>query len=216
MPKSYSGCLRCRRQKIKCDQGTPSCENCLSSRTTCKYATNLRWSKDDRNVLRRPVEKARFPANMQFNPGKVHEILDTLDKVHQTSDACLGPFTVFEVPELLPSAQYLSRDQNVDKEQSQSTPPHTQFSEVRGCTEHVQEYSSPTNMSIPLSEGAPTIFDGFSETSPNTERNQPTTELDHAELFREDLLNCFCEDFTSNTPEQDAEVLLFERRCITL
>lgn len=32
-----SSCNRCRRRKIKCDAGIPSCNACLDSSTTCEY-----------------------------------------------------------------------------------------------------------------------------------------------------------------------------------
>lgn len=37
-PKSRSGCLTCKKRRIKCDEGRPSCGRCLASNRDCEYA----------------------------------------------------------------------------------------------------------------------------------------------------------------------------------
>ncbi|KAK6462076.1 hypothetical protein DFJ63DRAFT_142288 [Scheffersomyces coipomensis] len=40
--RSKSGCLSCKRLRIKCDQTKPRCEYCLHTNRECKYPNNLR------------------------------------------------------------------------------------------------------------------------------------------------------------------------------
>lgn len=213
MPKSYSGCLRCRRQKIKCDQVIPTCTNCLNSKSSCEYASGLRWSKDDRSVLRRPIEKTHFPPGMRFSPSDVHKILDSLDGIQLTSDTSIGPFTVFGFAE--------------------HTLPSESLPSERTLVSHVQQEQFNAHDNSPIQ-----IFHGSSPTSPGSRKQydsrapldmmlrddtQPsfvdsTTSLPNAEAFqshidilREDLLDCFCGGFSSKSPDQNAEDVLFER-----
>ena len=37
-------CLSCARSKLKCNQGSPSCERCLDRGALCEYATNASYS----------------------------------------------------------------------------------------------------------------------------------------------------------------------------
>ncbi|TID23832.1 hypothetical protein CANINC_003124 [Pichia inconspicua] len=44
-PKSYTGCYTCRRRKIACDMGKPTCLKCQKSGFFCEgYDVKLRWS----------------------------------------------------------------------------------------------------------------------------------------------------------------------------
>lgn len=44
-PKSYSGCYTCRRRKIACDLGKPTCLKCQKSGFVCEgYDVKLRWT----------------------------------------------------------------------------------------------------------------------------------------------------------------------------
>lgn len=38
-PKSRSGCLTCKKRRIKCDEARPSCSRCSVSNRTCEYQT---------------------------------------------------------------------------------------------------------------------------------------------------------------------------------
>ncbi|KAK1702419.1 uncharacterized protein BDZ83DRAFT_686667, partial [Colletotrichum acutatum] len=43
--KSRSGCVRCKRRRIKCDEAVPSCLRCVKSGVDCPgYAKALKWS----------------------------------------------------------------------------------------------------------------------------------------------------------------------------
>lgn len=44
--KTFVGCFTCRRRKVACDLGKPSCERCKKSGFVCDgYKINLRWSQ---------------------------------------------------------------------------------------------------------------------------------------------------------------------------
>ncbi|KAF4457092.1 c6 zinc finger protein [Fusarium austroafricanum] len=44
--KSRSGCARCKKRKIKCDERKPACERCETRGLQCPgYSLNVRWSK---------------------------------------------------------------------------------------------------------------------------------------------------------------------------
>lgn len=209
MPKSFSGCLNCRRLKIKCDQGAPSCEHCRNTKISCEYASNLRWSVNDRSVLRRPVEKAEFPLSMRFAPREVHEILDSLDRAEQTSGTCIGPFTVFSVSELTQLHQCPSNQDQQDDAQARENSSIPHFPQLFRNLGPAQDYDTPATLPIPLSEEG--SCDKSIGTPSSGESSQIPSVLGGCEILREDLVECFSEGFSSQTPGQDAEALLFER-----
>jgi len=42
-PKTRSGCVRCRARHVKCDEGKPQCQRCISSNHTCTYTPPKTW-----------------------------------------------------------------------------------------------------------------------------------------------------------------------------
>lgn len=40
-----SGCLTCRDRHLKCDEGTPICQNCLKSNRECKRGLRINWQE---------------------------------------------------------------------------------------------------------------------------------------------------------------------------
>ena len=51
---NYLGCTTCRRCRLKCDEGKPSCKVCNDRGVTCEgYATNLRWINTTVSMSRR-------------------------------------------------------------------------------------------------------------------------------------------------------------------
>lgn len=42
--KSRTGCLTCKKKRLKCDEGKPECKNCKNKKILCGgYATNFKW-----------------------------------------------------------------------------------------------------------------------------------------------------------------------------
>lgn len=55
--KSRHGCDRCRRRRIKCDEGGPPCTNCVARNAECQYSTGrlFQRSQYDAQSLPNPV-----------------------------------------------------------------------------------------------------------------------------------------------------------------
>lgn len=59
--KTFVGCFTCRRRKVACDLGKPSCERCKRSGFVCDgYKINLRWSQ--------PVEFDKYGCQLPSLP----------------------------------------------------------------------------------------------------------------------------------------------------
>lgn len=83
---SRRGCKECKRRKIKCDEGSPGCNNCTRLRKSCVYETTLQFrieeSKESAQV--RSVEApgtapltAKFlPTQTPYTPPVEHGMLD--------------------------------------------------------------------------------------------------------------------------------------------
>lgn len=41
--RTRTGCLTCRDRHLKCDEGAPSCQNCLKSNRECKKGMRINW-----------------------------------------------------------------------------------------------------------------------------------------------------------------------------
>ncbi|KAL1390144.1 C6 zinc finger domain protein [Phyllosticta capitalensis] len=44
--RSRSGCLTCRKRKIRCDEGKPTCSNCRSKNLECQRGVALKWEAE--------------------------------------------------------------------------------------------------------------------------------------------------------------------------
>ncbi|KAK7626094.1 C6 zinc finger domain protein [Phyllosticta citricarpa] len=44
--RSRSGCLTCRKRKIRCDEGKPTCSNCRSKNLECQRGVALKWEQE--------------------------------------------------------------------------------------------------------------------------------------------------------------------------
>ncbi|KAH8893077.1 hypothetical protein GQ53DRAFT_745960 [Thozetella sp. PMI_491] len=82
VPKVRTGCITCKKRHIKCDEGRPSCTNCLKSRGRCEGYAPDRQSKPKGPVLLRwdPREFTRTApprTQLQLDP----DLLDFRDAV---------------------------------------------------------------------------------------------------------------------------------------
>lgn len=50
--RSRNGCMPCRKSKVKCDEGKPSCANCLKLNKKCDYSIKLTWGGRPYKVLK--------------------------------------------------------------------------------------------------------------------------------------------------------------------
>jgi hypothetical protein len=41
--RTRTGCLTCRDRHLKCDEGAPSCQNCLKSNRECRKGMRINW-----------------------------------------------------------------------------------------------------------------------------------------------------------------------------
>lgn len=41
--RTRTGCLTCRDRHLKCDEGSPSCQNCLKSNRECRKGMRINW-----------------------------------------------------------------------------------------------------------------------------------------------------------------------------
>ncbi|KAJ5702035.1 hypothetical protein N7488_009583 [Penicillium malachiteum] len=57
--RSYSGCLTCKRRKLKCDESKPSCRKCIKSSRDCSYGERSIFRSQE--IVLTPVSKRQRP-----------------------------------------------------------------------------------------------------------------------------------------------------------
>ncbi|KAN0104870.1 hypothetical protein V8E51_010615 [Hyaloscypha variabilis] len=69
-PKSRNGYFECKRRKVKCDEGKPTCSRCLSSLQKCIYPYRLAPSApdDQRNEISLPSPPSSIVSSSSYNP----------------------------------------------------------------------------------------------------------------------------------------------------
>ncbi|SMN22773.1 similar to Lachancea thermotolerans KLTH0A07766g hypothetical protein [Maudiozyma saulgeensis] len=55
--RSRNGCQNCKTDKVKCDEGKPSCGRCMKKATPCNYTVQLRWSISNAKIQKRPKQR---------------------------------------------------------------------------------------------------------------------------------------------------------------
>jgi len=99
--KSFTGCYTCRRRKIACDLGRPSCQKCRNSGFVCEgYDVKLRWSQPlefDKYGYQLPSKpnqeteycQRRAIAYVKYSDETVYKLYDEMDadlaKLHKCS-----------------------------------------------------------------------------------------------------------------------------------
>ncbi|KAJ5740637.1 hypothetical protein N7493_000509 [Penicillium malachiteum] len=71
MSRSFTGCLRCKSRRQKCDETRPICGRCATAGVQCKYAMQLQWGG-------RAFSRSRFGAcvdkggmqRLEYSPGE--------------------------------------------------------------------------------------------------------------------------------------------------
>ncbi|KAI1255012.1 hypothetical protein MGN70_003075 [Eutypa lata] len=60
-PRTRSGCLTCRKRRLKCDEQRPTCRRCDDGQQTCSYGLRLTWPDDEhRNKNKSRAAKTRI------------------------------------------------------------------------------------------------------------------------------------------------------------
>ena len=102
---THRGCWNCKSLKIGCDQGFPSCQNCLQSKKACLgYRLRLSWPRASDRRRTMVSKQGTIPAEQMLSfrqlrflnttTGDVdlhHEIMQTGDYMGQISSRRLGP-----------------------------------------------------------------------------------------------------------------------------
>ena len=44
--RTRTGCFTCRKRRLKCDEGRPTCQHCTRSKLSCTYGLKLTWEED--------------------------------------------------------------------------------------------------------------------------------------------------------------------------
>ncbi|GMG18177.1 unnamed protein product [[Candida] boidinii] len=135
--KSFTGCYTCRRRKIGCDLGRPSCNRCLKSGFICEgYHVKLRWSNPIRfdkygyqlpnnqnNQEQMEYSQRRRLDFVKYPKDQVYEMYDEMDtdlsslhneniKDLNQNIRLLGPFGVFR-GEKLDESKFKRRRRNL-------------------------------------------------------------------------------------------------------
>ncbi|KAL7822900.1 hypothetical protein V8C26DRAFT_191316 [Trichoderma gracile] len=81
--RTKTGCLTCRRRRIKCDEGRPICHNCIKSRRECE-------GYSQRVIFKEPLGSFSSPFNQAIFPGPP-SIVDESLPTHRQSSRGLFP-----------------------------------------------------------------------------------------------------------------------------
>ncbi|OKL60992.1 hypothetical protein UA08_03643 [Talaromyces atroroseus] len=105
--KTFTGCWTCRERKVKCDEGRPSCQQCIGRDLECKgYAQRLQWLAP----LTATGGGCKVPTacdsvglgishrRIMFCDRKLDALLHQIDSSGLLTAAC-GPFSVFPATE---------------------------------------------------------------------------------------------------------------------
>lgn len=110
--KTKTGCLTCRKRKIKCDELKPNCNNCIKRSLSCHYATTFRSTyyigKTENNSQVKLVTTQICEANTVFHERslqqiekqndqiKMKELTDKVIKLHIEFEDQLSDFKLYD------------------------------------------------------------------------------------------------------------------------
>ncbi|KAK6459253.1 fungal-specific transcription factor domain-containing protein [Scheffersomyces xylosifermentans] len=82
--RSRNGCHNCKRLKIKCDEGKPSCSYCVKTNASCDYSIKLTWGgRPYRDANKRKKQQFSFSAfNTENGPGNVSTTVTSSNQVN--------------------------------------------------------------------------------------------------------------------------------------
>lgn len=99
MPRKSSGCLCCRRRKIKCDEGKPACRRCIDFRIECpgyeRKPTQLQYRFKDQTY--RVVSRASSEQRAVSLPGSDEHFQETVKPKREIQGPVLilpGPYDI--------------------------------------------------------------------------------------------------------------------------
>ncbi|KAJ9294772.1 transcriptional regulator family: Fungal Specific TF [Paecilomyces variotii] len=141
-PRSRTGCWTCRRRKVKCDEGRPTCGQCARLGHVCDYNPRLSFRDDTPRVMGRMAEV--------FTTG--NSVWDPTSPTRASSRSNTSP-----VDDTLPPFAYLTSDEERERKAEAYTP----------GTYHV--IVNPNSFSA-LPEYAETSADGGSAGEPDVRR----------------------------------------------
>ncbi|PGH14595.1 hypothetical protein AJ79_02930 [Helicocarpus griseus UAMH5409] len=79
-PRKKTGCLTCRRRKVKCDEEKPVCSNCVRLRLSCQYGTSgRRQSRDPRRSFDVHARRARDDGRFETSPVGVEGMINNIN-----------------------------------------------------------------------------------------------------------------------------------------
>ncbi|KAL7919210.1 fungal-specific transcription factor domain-containing protein [Trichoderma austrokoningii] len=70
--RTKTGCLTCRRRRIKCDEGRPICNNCIKSRRDCEGYSQRVIFKEPLNSFSSPFSQGIYPSGPLGIAGDPH------------------------------------------------------------------------------------------------------------------------------------------------
>jgi len=84
--RSRYGCQNCKTDKVKCDEGKPSCGRCVKRGTPCNYNVQLRWSLSNAKVQKQPKLRHRKLVQSSLNRDVVSQELMTCLQTRTMTD----------------------------------------------------------------------------------------------------------------------------------
>lgn len=80
-PKSRSGCLTCKKRRIKCDEARPSCTRCTVSHRICEYQTPPTSASDSDSTNSDLIEAVISSPEVMRHRGSSEESIDSMPPI---------------------------------------------------------------------------------------------------------------------------------------
>jgi len=133
--RTKSGCLTCRKRRIKCDEARPTCQNCTKSKRHCDgYFQRVLFKPA--NIDFRHFQNGATA--ITFPPGTLAMPMDLEALQQQSTFAGQPQLRPRPVPEYAPSTQPYSHPY-----QNSQSPQNTQLNFAAGTSDHVTDVQAP-------------------------------------------------------------------------